>query len=1408
MKSFINGTVIQIQRLAMMLGLLLAVQSVQAQQNPAPPQQTPPADSSKLKFAGKITHWQIAYGMSGPEFMEQLRNKFKASAFAEVYIEGTIDHGAWMFTLLNKVTKFRYQDKTTPYVLFEVKFKPTTPNLDGYQVLLKLTASQQISANLNTIASDAAAKYLGNKTYADPSIALPDIEKTLAEAMTVLDEKLGDELAPNLMVRYGDEVFWNGHEIPITDADGNYVELEAIGKDGKALSPGDITWTNADPFQSKGVVDMTGVNSKSVTLTKAGDNKPLVVTIKRANTEQDLKELLKVLIVEALSAKKQQVIDTIPVLKRDSVTNAGEVSAQIALLEGGNYPLEDIGIKPTGLFQAPVNLSNQDETIFNEGPRNGERKEGFRLLRKRKDLANAIRKKVNVVAFANLVVDQPEKVNELLEALMTSSGRLIARLILSKDSQGVRDAARNIVVDFLNQNIERIAGGAFGFQQEVPKPLAVPSPPSAPRSFTFSPAEPIYISPLLEFEGKTDFVREMKDYLKQVSPPVYVVVNYSQDINAESYISRINSTRPMGIPEGHQYVALTVLNIPGSTKSHINLSVSQGNVKAFDPSGINKEKDRLTKAIKDHAGLTVSQLWTAKVLPALGQKIGTNADIPCNGKVLLESNVVAEFDKETLNTITDFVIENNRLKEFWIGANRYQPLFSVDAEGDLYKGESPTYHFADFYALDLEAAKPNPEIKKRKLKDSNGQEYAVYSSEIFQSEHTITLTTVPRCKDEEVMGDNMVCYTVKDTDCIHGTGGASNQVAKIINRTGEDIDLSSLTDLLSGKLSHPDRYHGQMQAKIAYIYLTSYKNPEGFQETQNEQVPEGILKIWIHKNESGVWLIREGANTARLDNIYKNQFHDENFTFNLNQELQAQHADLKAIATAAYKISDWLSSKIAHLYIPEAWWNCDNNEANKIDPNDPRYYNPPWFINIVKKILSPTSVIVSEFISYMIPADNILRKELERLSPENLTFALSVGVWDGVVGLLDALPQTIKLSTMNFAQNAEAQKASTEFGKLIDDNGGGIKGVGKMIFSAIAKQFSLSTPCVFAHSIGTVAFDVIVAIFTAGSGTAATRLGSIVRTIVVTLDKLDVLGALVGKVAQAGLKVAFRGTTKVLTFTLSKGARILEAAFENGKYIIRVLDAAMTATGQVDWSLAKLVKLVDLNGHTYTIPMFFDPMKKIDDAIYRMNKILTDDNGVQIRNEQGDGLVELVNTKTNDPEIAFVKGVTNVVSRIQKIVSAKFEKKVEHDAAEFVRQLKGQEKGMNELTVEEFIKNRDEFILTGRPKSADKAQREFRQLEIERRVDDNIANKNMSLDEATEEANNWITGKVALHDPDQIAGGFPTRITQLGDGGVNFSLGAQWPTRIGEIDRRIRDIAKGMTEEQRRTTYLDIELAY
>ena len=152
------------------------------------------------------------------------------------------------------------------------------------------------------------------------------------------------------------------------------------------------------------------------------------------------------------------------------------------------------------------------------------------------------------------------------------------------------------------------------------------------------------------------------------------------------------------------------------------------------------------------------------------------------------------------------------------------------------------------------------------------------------------------------------------------------------------------------------------------------------------------------------------------------------------------------------------------------------------------------------------------------------------------------------------------------------------------------------------------------------------------------------------------------------------------------------------------------------------------------------------------------------------------------------------------------------DKKEFNRQLKGQERGLNGQTVAENMKNRNEFIKrkmeTGNGRdleSGKKAQEIRRQKALQSRIDSNQKD-GMSYKQAKAEAESWIKTQAALHNPDQIAGGDPSKVSRMGDAKINASIGAQWKTKVKELEGGVKEFAKGKSQEELAHTKMNVKL--
>ncbi|MEN4829831.1 DUF6861 domain-containing protein [Pseudomonas sp. P39-UII1] len=118
---------------------------------------------------------------------------------------------------------------------------------------------------------------------------------------------------------------------------------------------------------------------------------------------------------------------------------------------------------------------------------------------------------------------------------------------------------------------------------------------------------------------------------------------------------------------------------------------------------------------------------------------------------------------------------------------------------------------------------------------------------------------------------------------------------------------------------------------------------------------------------------------------------------------------------------------------------------------------------------------------------------------------------------------------------------------------------------------------------------------------------------------------------------------------------------------------------------------------------------------------------------------------------------------------------------EFERQLKGQQDGLNRLTVEEFLENLTNAAKRD-PSIAKAARKEFYEA-LQERLQKQLL-KTMNPIEARKlsvvQTKESMSSLAALHNPDLIAGGRDA-ISDFGDRQVNSSIGPQWRSRIQHL---------------------------
>jgi hypothetical protein len=164
-----------------------------------------------------------------------------------------------------------------------------------------------------------------------------------------------------------------------------------------------------------------------------------------------------------------------------------------------------------------------------------------------------------------------------------------------------------------------------------------------------------------------------------------------------------------------------------------------------------------------------------------------------------------------------------------------------------------------------------------------------------------------------------------------------------------------------------------------------------------------------------------------------------------------------------------------------------------------------------------------------------------------------------------------------------------------------------------------------------------------------------------------------------------------------------------------------------------------------------------------------------------------------------------------KEVRITFKRRSKHDEVEYRRQLDGQQAGLNRLLVADWYKNRQAYLAraevsdSGRSEEGSRAQKQFRDLERERLILKKIK-AGIKPAKAHQEVDDFMATQAALHDPDQIAGGDPTKIISLGASNINSSIGSQWKNNVSKLDEEVNPLASKLSNSQKKEIHMNVVL--
>ncbi|SDJ01340.1 DUF6861 domain-containing protein [Pseudomonas abietaniphila] len=164
------------------------------------------------------------------------------------------------------------------------------------------------------------------------------------------------------------------------------------------------------------------------------------------------------------------------------------------------------------------------------------------------------------------------------------------------------------------------------------------------------------------------------------------------------------------------------------------------------------------------------------------------------------------------------------------------------------------------------------------------------------------------------------------------------------------------------------------------------------------------------------------------------------------------------------------------------------------------------------------------------------------------------------------------------------------------------------------------------------------------------------------------------------------------------------------------------------------------------------------------------------------------------------KGKSNAMP-LHEVECFKADKMPASKIGEFERQLKGQEEGLNRLTVEDYLANIANPVK--RSAAAAKKARKDLQDQLEERFQNDFPDLGVleAEEAAIKKAKETMASLAGLHNPDLKAGGNDI-ISDFGDRRVNSSIGPQWRPKI----QKLKASAEKVPESLRGSTFLNVKL--
>ncbi|MEM9340640.1 MAG: hypothetical protein AAGA66_18045, partial [Bacteroidota bacterium] len=463
----------------------------------------------------------------------------------------------------NKLFREKIRHRSAPWLLVTVQLGGN--NKEGYQVKLNVEGSEEL--NLRKYDLDKANNRNPFWGVVQPQVNGRSFSSTirqgLVQGLVTLGGSVKEDFLPPLLISYRGMWYKSGEEIRVNGSTNEDIQLTAIGRDGGPPS-GTGTWT-VDPATNQALLDgnqltlPTDIGGTLTISAQTGEGK-VSISLQLVDVAFNKNEILKQLLLEVIAPmlekerQKQNDLQTREGPTREATENS------LADLERYNYPISEGTNTLTPLQETPRTLTPAEEDVFNADQ---DRNTAFERIKSQKQLQVDLQKAVQLIEYIQQVVDNDETRNQVVDDMLKPEnlGSVLGQFTVTMLNGNAEEDVKTLITNYLNDNLSRLAGEDVTLS--ALQPFRIVANNNLPD--TYDPANNYYINPKLPYTDAqfAELEQEIADY-QAVNPGAFVVVNYSQDVNRESFLERVPKGTPLGLEEGQAYKVINIANYPGS----------------------------------------------------------------------------------------------------------------------------------------------------------------------------------------------------------------------------------------------------------------------------------------------------------------------------------------------------------------------------------------------------------------------------------------------------------------------------------------------------------------------------------------------------------------------------------------------------------------------------------------------------------------------------------------------------------------------------------------------------------------------------------------------------------------------------------------------------------------------------